>query len=161
MFQPRDVNSAIATVRQKKICARPACAVETAVGRKKQHRDAAEQALQDHGAQRGEAEHAHPSARLGAPDPDRKNDREEADGAGDQPVAMLVEDPAHHVSHREREHRPAVAGGPVRNGEPGAGARDKAAGNNQKNRGGGKRVWRSGGATLQRASGLSASGSGF
>ena len=33
-IQPRDVKSAIATVRQKKISARPACAVETASGRK-------------------------------------------------------------------------------------------------------------------------------
>ena len=32
--QPRDVKSAMAIVRQKKICARPACAVETGVGRK-------------------------------------------------------------------------------------------------------------------------------
>ena len=113
-IQRGDVNSAIATVRQKKISARPACAVEIGAGQEEQHRQAAEHALRDHGAERRDAEPLHPAPRLGDPQPGREDDREEADRAGDQPMAVLVEDAADPLGWREREHVPAVAGRPVR-----------------------------------------------
>ena len=47
-----DVKSAIATVMQKKISARPACALEIAAGQKEQDRQAAERALQNHRTER-------------------------------------------------------------------------------------------------------------
>ena len=46
--QPGEVKSAIATVRQKKISARPACAVETGAGRKNSTVRPPSSALQDH-----------------------------------------------------------------------------------------------------------------
>src|SRR5438132_6521957 len=52
-------------------------------------------------------------------------------------MAMFIQNSADHVSEWKGVHRPAVAGGPVRHGQAGAGAGDEAAGNDQKNCGGG------------------------
>ena len=61
-IHPRDVKSAIATVRQKKISASAACAVETGVGQEVENGNAAEHALRDHRQQRDDAKLLHPSA---------------------------------------------------------------------------------------------------
>ena len=60
-----------------------------------QHRDPAEEALKDDGAERGEAEPPHPRSRVDPPRPDREDDGQEPHRARDQPVAVLVENPAH------------------------------------------------------------------
>ena len=72
---------------------------------------AAEQSLQDDRAERRHAEPAHPAPRIDLPRPHGQDDRQEADRAGDQPVAVLVEDAADHLLEREREHEPAVVFG--------------------------------------------------
>ena len=82
-----------------------------------EHCDAAQSSLQANGSQGRQAQHPHPSAALGLPDPERQHDREEPDAARDEPMAVFVEDSAHHVLHRKREHVPAVAGGPVGHGK--------------------------------------------
>ena len=55
------MTSAIVIVRQKKIWASPACAIEMARRQEEEHGDPAEHSLQDDGAERGEAEPAHPA----------------------------------------------------------------------------------------------------
>ena len=133
-FHPRDVNSARLTVRQKKICARPAWLIEIASGRKNKTvkppsapcRITAPSAIQ-------------PSSRTHArgsrdPEPGDQADGQEADGRRDQPVAVLVEDPADHVLEREREHVLAVGRRPVRHRQPGIGARHHAAGGDEDQR---------------------------
>src|ERR1700736_5339843 len=75
-------------------------------------------------------------------------------------MAVLIENSTDHVSKREGEHRPAVAGGPIRNRKAGARTGDEAAGNNQKNRGSGNEFR----VTVQPhgvGSGFSVPGSGF
>ncbi len=50
-------------------------------------------------AQRGKAELAHPRPIIRAPEPERQDDRHEADRRGDHAVAVLVEDSARHRRH--------------------------------------------------------------
>ena len=79
--------------------------------------DAAQRSLEANGSQGRQAQHPHPPAALGFPNPERQHDREEPDAARDEAMAVFVEDSAHHVLHRKREHVPAVAGGPVGHGK--------------------------------------------
>ena len=129
-----DVNSAIETTRQKKISASPAWAVEIAAGRKKRTVNppntpcamtaprAPTPSHLIHG--RGSRRHSH----------SRENDGQEPDGAGNQAMAVLVEDPADPLGRRKQEHVRAVGRRPVRDCEPRAGARDQAARQHQQHR---------------------------
>src|SRR5262245_37429038 len=98
---------------------------------KEQNGDATEDSLKHDGPESGESEHPYPSAWLSKPDPEGENNREESDRAGDEPMAVLVEDSAHHVFERKREHRPAVTRGPIGNRETGTGAGDESSGDEQ------------------------------
>ena len=102
-----------------------------------QDRDAAEDALRDHGAECRDAEPAEPAAPLRQPQPDGQDDREEAHRARDEAVSMLVEDVRDPHRRREREHVPAVAGGPVGHRQAGIVAGHEAAGKDQDDRAGG------------------------
>ena len=73
----------------------------------------------------------HPGTRFDPPQHARHHQDQEADGAGDQPVTVLVEDPADHVLEREREHEPAIGIRPVGHRQARAGARHQAAGEDQ------------------------------
>ena len=126
-FQPSDVKSAMATVRQKKISARPACAVEIAVGRKKRtvspprspcRMTAPSAARPSRFIQRRGSAH---------PQPGGQHDREKPDGARDQTMTVLVEDAADPFRGREQEHVLAVRRRPVGHGQPRARARDETA----------------------------------
>ena len=64
---------------QKKISARPRVRRRHRRGQEEQDREAAEHALQDDRAERGDAEPLHPAAGIGAPEPGREHDREEPD----------------------------------------------------------------------------------
>ena len=98
---------------------------EAGVGRRDRGRQeeqdgqAAEHPLQDDRAERHHAQPLHPASRIRQPQPGGQDDREEADGAGDQPVAVLVEDAADPLRGREREHVLAVGRRPVGHREPG------------------------------------------
>ncbi len=92
-----------------------------------QHRDAAEDALSDHGSEREIAEPAHPTACLRTPEPRREHEDEESNRAGDQSMRVLVPDPAHHLLEREEEHEVAVGVRPVWHRQTRLGARDEAA----------------------------------
>ena len=61
-----------------------------------EHRDPAEHPLGDHCTQGDDRQRLHPRARVLHPDPHGQRDREHADRAGEQPVAVLVDDAANH-----------------------------------------------------------------
>ena len=103
-------------------------------GQKEQNGEAAKEALSDDGAERCSAEPFHPAPRILPPNPHGEDDREKPDRARDQSMAVLVENSAHPHRRREREHRPAVRRWPVGHREPRIGARDEAAGQQQKDR---------------------------
>ena len=101
-----------------------------------EHGDAAQQTLQDDGGQGDHAETADPAAGIEAPQRHGQTDRQQSDNRGDQPVAVLVENPSHHLGQREREHEIPVGVRPVGHGQTRAGAGHHAAGCNQDERGG-------------------------
>ena len=96
------------------------------VRQQEDHRQSAEDALGDHGADGAPAERAHEALPLAALQPDRLHDGEEADRRGDHAVAVLVEDAADH-----RREDLSVRQRPVGDGEAGAGRRHHRAGEDQ------------------------------
>ena len=66
--------------------------------------DAAQHALEGDGEHGRHAEPAEPAPPLGDLEGGRHGDRQEADDRAEKPVAMLVEDPAHHLRPGEQEH---------------------------------------------------------
>src|SRR6185295_10979028 len=72
--------------------------------------------------------------------PRREQDREKSDGARDQPMSVLVQNPADPFGGREGEHVPSVRRWPVRHRQTGARAGDETAREKQENREGGDEV---------------------
>src|SRR5439155_3296980 len=103
-------------------------------GQEEEDRQAAEHALRDNGAERGDTEPAHPASRLPQPQPGGEHDGQETDARRDESVGVLVEDAADHFREREREHVPAIGGRPIGNRESRAGDGDQDAGEREKNR---------------------------
>ena len=82
-----------------------------------QHREAAEHALRDDRCERGDAEPAHPAARLPQPEPPGQDDGEKADAAGDEAMTVFVQDAADPLRGRKGKRIPAVRRRPIGNGE--------------------------------------------
>ena len=99
--------------------------------------DAAQRALQDDRGQRGPGEPSDPAAVVRPRNPERQADHHQPDGARDEPVAVLVEDPSHHLRQWEAEHEVAVGVRPVGDGEARVGAGDQPAHGDQQQRRGG------------------------
>ena len=131
---PGEVKRARLIVRQKKSWARPAWPIDTGAGRSSRTVMPPRRPWRMTAPSAVDPKLADPAARIDLPRPDRQDDRQEADRAGDHPVAVLVEDPADHLLEREREHELAVGVRPVRHRQSGIGARDHAAGGNQEHR---------------------------
>src|SRR2546423_1161543 len=63
------------------------------------HAQSAQDALENYGAERGEAEVAEPAPVIDAPDPDGEHDRQEADDGSDETMGVLEKDPADPFRH--------------------------------------------------------------
>ena len=96
------------------------------------HGEAPERALDRHGGEAAPGQPAHAPAGLGARGPHREDEGEETDEAGHHPVAVLVEDTAHH-----RRHEHAVGQGPVGHRQARARAGHEAADEDQEEGGDG------------------------
>jgi hypothetical protein len=98
-----------------------------------QHRDAqpAEHALHNDETERGKTQVAQPAPRIDPPDPDGQDDREKANRGSDEPVGVLEENSPNPLRNRKEKHVVAKSGGPIRDSETDALARDHAAAANQ------------------------------
>ena len=94
-----------------------------------ENREAAENALEDHAAKRGEAEILHPGTFVVAPEEEGKNNDEKAEAGGDEAVGMLECDAADH-----RRIQSAVGERPVGDGESGVFGSDEGAGGEENRR---------------------------
>ena len=128
-LQLSDVNSAMATVVEKKSCARQACAMLTGFGSMKMTVMPPSTPCSDHRGERDPAETAQPAAALGAHQPDRQADREKADGGGHHAVAVLIKDAALHGRHQL-----AIGERPIGHREARVITGDEASGHHQKQR---------------------------
>ena len=100
-------------------------------GQEEQDRQPAQHALRDHRRERADAEPPQPPPRLNHPQPHGEDDRQEADGARDHPMPVLVQDAADHLLERKREHEVAVRVRPVGHCQSRVGAGDHAAGGDE------------------------------
>src|SRR5438067_12779476 len=96
------------------------------------HAQSAEDALENYGAERGEAEVAEPAPVIDAPDPDGEHDRQEPDDGSDETMGVLEENPADPFGDGEAKHVVTKCGRPIGHGETDAFARDHAAAANEK-----------------------------
>jgi hypothetical protein len=109
-------------------------------GQAEQYREAAQQALQQYGAETGETQDAQPGSLFDHWQPEGHDQREQAHGGGDQAMSVFVENAAHHLGERIAEHAVSVGGGPVRHRQPGAGAGHQPADKDQRERGKGQQL---------------------
>jgi hypothetical protein len=93
-----------------------------------QHRQAAQDSLENYAGYCSDCQPAHPAALVNAPGPYRHNDRQQADKFGDHAVRMLKLNPADHFGNLEQMPK---AGWPIRDGQSGIVAGDEPAGNDQ------------------------------
>src|SRR5438067_10515299 len=96
------------------------------------HAQSAQDALENYGAERGEAEVAEPAPVIDAPDPDGEHDRQEPDDGSDETMGVLEENPADPFGDGEAKHVVTKCGRPIGHGETDAFARDHAAAANEK-----------------------------
>ena len=99
------------------------------------HGQSSENALRDHRAKRNDGESTQPAASLNTHDPDGKDDRHEADSAGEETMTVLIKNAANHFRWRKGIHELAVSRRPIGNGEAGAVAGNAGPGNDQQKRG--------------------------
>src|SRR6266513_5746134 len=65
--------------------------------KKVEHGDSAQDSLRDHGAQGSDSQNSYPPAAVGAPCPDRENNRQQANKFRHHAMSVLESNPAHHV----------------------------------------------------------------
>jgi hypothetical protein len=96
--------------------------------KKVQHRQPAQNSLNDHSGHRAQRQSAHPASLVHAPCPDGNNDRQQPHKLGNHAVRVLKLYPADHLGDFEQM---AEARRPVRDGQAGIVAGDQPAGNDQ------------------------------
>ena len=124
----RDVNSAMATVVEKKSCARVACGTKSTTAADSSTVNPPSTPCTITASERDHRQPASTGA-IHAKKPDQRNDREKPHGCRDHAVAVLIEDSAFHWRHQF-----AVRERPVRHRKAGIAAGHQAARDHQQQR---------------------------